>query len=239
MPAPSSELTAPVAHAPLPTALTEAMNIQDWLSPSTYLLKGIELVFGFNPVDWLSEQFGGDWNEVSKSADAIRKLGDYAMAMAHQVDDVARELGLDWTGNAADAAVTHFNRLQASLEDLDDPFSDIATELDQCAVGMQQTAEAIGSIMTILLDHLIDLGICALATAASSWTGVGALIGGGATAYKIYKCERTWDQVVTAHDAAVTAAEGTVGLVAGWTSFVNMDEDLVLSGGAYDHPAVA
>jgi hypothetical protein len=27
--------------------------------------------------------------------------------------------------------------------------------------------------------------------------------------------------------------------VAGWTSFVNMDEDLVLGGGAYDHPAVA
>ena len=118
MPAPSDELTAPVAHAPLPTALTEAMNIQDWLSPSTYLLKGIELVFGFNPVDWLSEQFGGDWNEVSKSADAIRKLGDYAMAMAHQVDDVARELGLDWSGNAADAAVTHFTRMQAQLEGL-------------------------------------------------------------------------------------------------------------------------
>ena len=51
------------------------------------------------------------------------------MAMAHQVDDVARELGLDWTGNAADAAVTHFNRMQTQLEGLDDPFGDIATEL--------------------------------------------------------------------------------------------------------------
>src|SRR5690606_25057784 len=98
------------------------------------------------------------------------------------------------------------------------------------------TGETITSLLGMLFDYLIEIGIAAAATGLLSWTGVGLAIGGAGTAYLAYKATSTWMKVVEAHGNASTIAKGVTGLTAGSLALLHVDEKLELPA-PYDHPS--
>lgn len=238
MSTPSEVLDYPWPKAQIPTAVEMLLGLSDFISPSFYLRKGIEIVLDVDPVEWLSSEFAGDWQKVAQAAAALEQLGEYMHALGRGVDEAAETMGASWNGHAADNAATYFEKLSVSISSLNAPLNDIATAYHSTATGIKKWGEMIADAMGLLLDYLIELGIAACATGAFSWTGVGLAIGGAGTAYLAYKATSTWMRVVEYHGYATTAAKGVVGLTAGGLSMLDVDEDLSLPS-AYAHPGVS
>lgn len=237
MTTPSAALDYPWPQAQIPTAVEMLLGLSDFISPSFYLRKGIEIVLDVDPVQWLSSEFAGDWQKVAQAATALEQLGEYMHALGGGVDEAASEMSASWSGHAADNAATYFERLAVSISSLNSPLQEIADAYNSTATGIKKWGEMIADAMGLLLDYLIELGIAACATGALSWTGVGLAIGGAGTAYLAYKATSTWMRVVEYHGYATTAAKGVVGLTAGSLSMLHVDEELTLPG-SYDHPGV-
>lgn len=238
MSVPSEVLDYPWPEAQIPSAVDEFLGLADYISPSFYLRKGIEIVLDVDPVEWLSSEFAGDWQKVAQAASAMRQLGEYAYALGSDVERLARDMGEEWAGNAASNATTYFDDLAAAVAALTAPLAEIAGAFDTTATGIKAQGEAIADLLGLLLDYLIEIGIAAAATGAFSWTGVGLAIGGAGTAYLAYKATSTWMKVVEAHGLASTIARGVVGATAGHLGLLHVDEDTFTLPGSYDHPAV-
>lgn len=238
MSAPSEVLDYPWPEAQIPSAVDEFLGLADWISPSFYLRKGIEIVLDVDPVEWLSSEFAGDWQKVAQAASALEQLGEYAYALAADLDRARADLADDWSGNAAANASTYLDELAAAVGALTAPLDDIAHAFSTTATGIKMWGEAICDGLSLLLDKLIEIGIAALATGAFSWTGVGLAAGGVSTAYLAYKATSIWMKVVDAHGKAAGVARAVVGLTAGGLSLLHVDENSFTLPGSYDHPAV-
>jgi len=234
---PSEVLSAPQPQTVFPDGLEVWLGITDFVSPSFYLRKGIELVIGVDPVDWIAGQVAGDWEAVSTAGSATTILGTYMETLGHDLASVRADLDGAWDGNAASNAVHYFDQLSSTVSGLKAQLDDIGQQLQTTAEGIQQTGNTIADLAGMLLDKLIEIGCAALATGALGWTGVGAAIGGAALAYTIYRATSIWAQITDAIGLMNTIAKGVIGLTAGPLAAINVDSDLQLPG-AYDNPAV-
>ncbi|MEO5665906.1 MAG: hypothetical protein ABIR39_21765 [Nocardioides sp.] len=237
MSTPSVVLDYPWPEAQIPSAVDVLLGLSDWISPSFYLRKGIEVVLDVDPVEWLSGEFAGDWQKVAQASSALKQLGEYMDRVGREVQSVNVDLASTWDGNAAHNAQVYFEELAVSISSLNGPLKEIASAYSATATGIKSWGETIADLLGLLLDYLIELGIAACATGAFSWTGVGLAIGGAGTAYLAYKATSTWMKVIEAHGLASTMAKGVVGLTAGPLGMLSADADLKLPG-AYDHPGV-
>lgn len=237
MTSPSDSLDYPWPQTQIPSAVEMLLGLSDFISPSFYLRKGIEIVLDVDPVQWLAGEFAGDWQKVAQAATALEQLGEYMYALGHRVEDASSQMDASWDGHAADNAAAYFEKLAASIGGLHAPLRDIAAAYNSTATGIKEWGQMIADALGLLLDYLIELGIAAVASGALSWTGVGMAIGGAGMAYLAYKATSTWMRVIEYHGYATTAAKGVVGLTAGGLSMLSVDEDLHLPG-AYDHPEV-
>jgi len=89
-----------------------------------------------------------------------------------------------------------------------------------------------------LMDLLIAMAAEAAAAAASSWSIIGSVVGGAAFALTLAKAIGVWGKVGSAHTTAWNAAQGLVGVMAGYLGGI---EDLnvhALPTASYDHPGV-
>lgn len=235
--APMDALTPPVAVAPIPDLVNNILGGKQYISPSYWVGWVMEKVCGVNPWDWIAEQFAGDWNAAAEASDALNKLGEFNTRYAATVNDgVTKLIPHQWDGNAAAAAHAYFTGLAATLQEQVDALKSVADQFNSLAAGMEEMAQALQSICQDLADLFIVIGISAAATAATSWTGIGAIIGGSATAAEIAQAARLWYMVLDAHDAAWAAVQGFTGICAGYLGALNGMEKHPLPGAAYDHP---
>jgi uncharacterized protein YukE len=237
MTAPSGVLDYPWPEAQIPSAVEMLLGLSDWISPSFYLRKGIEVVLDVDPVEWLSSEFAGDWQKVAQAGSALEQLGEYMHALGKEVDSTATTMGASWDGHAAENASVYFEKLSVTIAELNAPLKDIAGAFNQTATGIKKWGDTVADLLGLLLDYLIELGIAACATGALAWTGIGAAVGGAGTAYLAYKATSTWMKVVEAHGMASTVAKACVGLTAGPLGLLHVDKDLDLPG-SYDYPGV-
>jgi hypothetical protein len=232
---PSQVLDTPYPTAPIPDLVNEILGAGDWLSPSHVLLKGIELVFGFNPGEEAARWVAGDWESVATVACALQQLGEYAVRLGHVLYDGSDEMLDHWHGNAAVSAGTYFDDLARAIDSIGPQLDGIASEYTTVAAGMQEMAGAVASILEALLDKLIEMGIKALAATATSETVVGGIFFGAWAAYDAYKATKLWVQAVEWHGRAWTASQAVVGLCAGYLGALE-DLDAITIPVGYDHP---
>lgn len=235
MSAPSEVLQYPYPKEPIPSEINDVLQLGDWLSPSHVLLKGIELVFGFNPAEEVAEWLAGDWQGLSVGATALDQLAEYCAAMGHDVFRAKNDMLELWDGHAASQANAYFEHLATAVDALREPLHGLSTEYQTLAAGILETAGAIASIMEMLLDKLLEMGAKALAATALSETVIGGVVFGGWAAYDAYKATRLWTQALEWHGRAVTAANAFVGLTAGYLGALHGADGLDLPAG-YDHP---
>lgn len=234
---PSAVLDTPYPHEPIPSLVNEVLGAGDWLSPSHVLLKGIELVFGFNPGEEAARWVAGDWEAVSTASSALGQLAEYAGRLGSVLYGDSRTMLEQWAGNAATSAGSYFDKLALAIDGMGPNLEGIADEFQSVAAGMQEMATAVASILEMLLDKLIEMGMKALAATALSETIIGGVVFGGWAAYDAYKATKLWMQAVEWHGRAVTMSQGIAGLTAGYLGALQ-DLDSITIPNAYDHPGV-
>ena len=235
---PSSALVAPVPSAPIPDFVDYMMHFPDLISPSAWLLWVIEQVCGVNPVDWVTENFSGDWETMSTASSALEHLGSYHELYAAEVASAQATFEGGWDGEAATAASTYFSALSADVAAQATALRGIAREVDAVAQGMKSFQDALGSAIGMLLDWALVAAASAAAAAASSWTIIGGIIGGASTAFAISQATRMWLKAIEIHGMAVAAADGLLGLTAGYLGALHGFEAHPLPSGAYDNTQV-
>jgi hypothetical protein len=237
--APSAELVTPVPSAPIPDLVNNILGGKQYISPSYWLGWAAEKVCGVNPWDWLAEQFAGDWNAAATASAALEHLAEFNQVYAEAVTNATKEVVPDdWSGNAAAAAERYFQGMTQALTEQISALNAVAGQFHSLAAGMQEMAQGLQSLFQDLVDWLIVIGISAAATAASSWTVVGGIIGGSSTLASIAAAVRVWYLILDAHDAAWAAVQLFVGLTAGYLGGLHAMEKHPLPAGAYDHPGV-
>lgn len=231
---PSTVLSEPVPDTVFPGTLDVFLGMSDFISPSFYIRKGIELVMGVDPIDYATRQIGGDWEAVSKAGSALTQMGQYVSQVSKEIDRARDDLAATWTGNAATNATSYFDSLARAVGNIQAQLDSMAHGFQTAATGIKSLGDAICDLVGVLLDYLIEIGIAACATGAFAWTGVGAAVGGAGTAYLCYKAASTWMKISEALGTANSIAKGAFGATMP-LSTLNIDPKFVLPGG-YKHP---
>lgn len=239
---PSAMLHTPYPADPIPDTVEHLiLNLPSLISPTHVIRTALDFVGVGDPAGEIVETFGGNWEAVSTVSSAVGQLAEYFGQLGSEIEQTRAELVDTWTGNAADAASAHFETLAVAIESLRAPLETIQENYQTLAVGVYERGQAISSLINLLCDYLIELGLALLAMAASSWTGLGALIGGGASAYLAYRATSTWIKVTTALSNAVTFSHGVIGVITSTVGAIQTEIAPALEFGAptYQHPAVS
>jgi hypothetical protein len=233
---PSNELREPESSEPFPNLVDLVLSFPDLISPSHWMLWAIDQVSGVNPAQWAAEWLAGDWEALSRGADALDNLAQFDVVFGSQIRTGCDAMLYDWTGNAADAAKQYFDGIPAALELQGPALERVATEFRTLAYGMWSTAKSIVSLFELLVDLLIAMALEAAAAAASSWTVIGPILSGAAFACTLTKALGVWGKAIEVHNAAFTAANVFVGVVTGYLGALRGMQEYPLPAAAYDHP---
>lgn len=183
------------------------------------------------------KELAGDWEEVAKLAAALTNLGKFCDDYG---DAVAFKYGLledAWDGEAAQACVTWIASLLGSLTQMKASLDEAATGFNEAALGIHECFETVKSGIETLVDLAISIGIGLAATALTSGTGIGLLIGGSGTAVAILAAISKVGMVKDAIELATLAARGTIGVIATLAGPAG-DFTKVYVPGAYDNRTV-
>lgn len=232
---PSAKLVEPTSSDPVPDLLESVIGIAQYLSVSYWVGEAIELIFDVNPFEWVAQQYAGDYEEVQRAGVACEHLAEFNTAYAAAIKSGLTAVGAAWEGNAFDSASKYFTDLANTVEDQVSTLASMGSEFKQSAVGMYETANAIKGSLDLLMDLLIAIGIELAAAAASSWTVIGPILAGAAAAATVTKALGVWGDVLQYHDIAWNAAQGLVGVMAGYLSTLGDLDKHALPEGNYDH----
>lgn len=199
---------------------THPLAVLDTISVSNWALKGFDFIFGFNPLDKVSEFFIGDWQAVAKGGKALGHAGDAFDDLGYNVQGGAIAVHSQWQGLAADAAYTHFTGMATAVESLVDPLKRIAEQFDTIAHGVWSAAEAITGWVKGMCDAAIIAGIAAAAGTITAETGVGAIAGYGVAAVAVCEVLDMWAQATAAMTNLYSIVQGAVGVIESQLAFL-------------------
>ena len=202
---PGSWLHEPVPKDPVPSTFDGVLNMADWLSLGHWALVVLDKADGdFDFQEKVQTWIAGDWEHVAVSAAAMRNLKGVCESMADAVDGYSSALDQHWDGTAwSDAQLSMIGHVVA-IRKAADMLEIAADGYDDVANGLYGVAKDVGQLIQTLIDLLIAAGVSAAATAASSWTLIGAAIGTAATFYGITEIVSTIRTIVRVIEGAVT-----------------------------------
>lgn len=208
------------------------------LSPSGWIRTVVDWVFDWDPLSEVTKTFAGDWNAVAQASRAYENIAEFAAEVGTEVEVATRRAQADWEGQAADAAAQYMNdSLAPALSELASSLNGVGGDYRAVAVGMHRTSELAISAFTAVTDWIIYTAAIAAAAAASSWTGVGAVIGGGATAAAVAKTLTAVSQASNALSGGQAVIDTFAGVVPGYLGAIHGFSDVDLPAG-YDHGLV-
>lgn len=236
MTSPSAALVAPTSEQMIPETFDKILSFPDYFSLGHWVLVGCDALFGVNPAEWIAKEISGDWEAVAKAGSALKNLGKFNESFAATLDTGTDTMFKGWEGNAASAAAAYFDKLPAALRAQISALNNTGHQFEQAAFGVWGLAKTIVSLLELLLDLVIAWAIEAAATAAASWTVVGAIAGGAAMVATAAKAISVWGDICKAHGMAWTICTGVTGTIAGYLSLLHDMKDHPLPASAYDHP---
>jgi uncharacterized protein YukE len=229
----TGRLTAP----PEPENPPNALGFMDYLSPTSWAMKGFDIVLGFDPISWVQERFSGDWEAVATMSPVLTNTGAALHDLALNVQSGATTLHPLWQGNAGDAAYDYFTDLATGINAMQGPLREMAEEYHAMADAVWSSGEAIGGLIKGMIDSAIIAGIAAAGGTATSFTGVGAAVGYGVAALEVANILRMWGNATELYQyasAAVLAFRSKLGSALNDLDTIKLPE---LSGGTgYQHP---
>lgn len=233
---PKEALVEPVAEQTIPDTIDKILSFPDYFSLGHWIYIGCKELFGVNPAEWVAKEIAGDWEAVAKAGSALQNLGTFTKSFAQAVDGGADAMFQGWEGNAASAAAGYFDKVSAALRAQLFAYENVGAQFEKAAYGVWAAAKTIVSLLELLLDLMIAWAIEAAATAASSWTVVGGILGGAAMLATAMKAINVWMDICKAHGMAWNICTGVTGIIAGYLGNLHGMKDHPLPAGAYDHP---
>lgn len=233
---PKAKLVEPVAEQAIPDAIDKALSFPDFFSLGHWVYIFIDQVSGVNPAEWIAKEFAGNWEAVAKAGDALKNLSKFHDACAAEIERGSADMLNNWEGNAASAAGKYFDELPQSLREQISALEKVGEQFEQAAYGVWATAKTVVSLLELLFDLAIGFVIEAAATAAASWTGIGAIAGGSAMLLTVARAIQVWMDICKYHGMAWNLCTGTTGIIAGLLGNLHGFKDHPLPAGAYDHP---
>lgn len=209
----------------------------DWLSPSTLIAEVIELFFDWNYLDEVGKKLGGDWDRLYQVSEALNHLSGFVEGNSAHINFNMQHAALSWNGNASDAAAAFFTEMAHLLDDAAAQISTTSPEFETVANGIKSTASLLQGLFSQIMDVAIASAVCYAAGAATSWTGVGAIIGflsgSGALAYAVWLVSQAWEVL----QAALTFFDALSGAVGALQQFMIGQKSLPMPH-PYDNPTV-
>lgn len=186
-----------------------------WLSTAGEALLGeVTWQTGFDPFQDLGDFLAGDWNKVEVASAALKVLAQYFEALAAELQSCWSSMDADWDGGASVRAESAFSATTSSLDDVATDLEDAARQYHAVAIGVYELSSSLAGLLQTFADLLIAAAISLVATGAFSWTGVGALVGGLATAGSIGGAVYVAYQIANALSTAWSIAEAFTGITA-------------------------
>ncbi|MFI7669939.1 WXG100 family type VII secretion target [Nocardia sp. NPDC049526] len=208
-------------------------------SVANYLNLIISLT-GWDPVELVQKYFGGDWEELLKSARAVENLAAYNTAYGEAIDAAMKNVESSWQGNAATSADDYFSKLKTALDGQVEPLTEIANGIASFAWTSFSIAQTVQALMLELGDWIIKWLLTKAAAVAARVSGYGAAAAAALEAVclaivaameaNILKQVKLYGTLLTAATAAVGGIYAAIGLSA--------DAQIPSLGGTYDHPGV-
>jgi hypothetical protein len=175
----------------------------------------------YDPFESWVKPLAGDWTGVRACADVWDNV---ALALQDMSGNLRRHaLGVDgvWSGNAADALISHCWYSGEKILDVVAPMQGLAARYRESADAMFEIGKVMGSLIADLCDAAMIFVSEAALAATTSETIVGGVVFGGAAVYEGYKI---WDIITECLDlvgradsltSALSSAGGDFGLVRG------------------------
>jgi len=196
------------------------LAVLDNISVSNWALKGFDFVFGFNPLEKVTEFFIGDWQAIAKGGKALGHAAEAFDDLGYNVQGGAIAVHAAWQGMAADAAYAHFTGTASAVESLVDPLKQISTQFDTIAHGVWSTAEAVTGWIKGMIDAAIIAGIAAAAGTITAETGIGAIVGYGVAALEVCELLDMWAQATAAMNNLYAIVQGALGIIESQLAFL-------------------
>ena len=185
--APGTSIPCPAAPSGTPPSsipgdLMTVIFTTDWLSPSTTVSLLIGQLFGWDPLSETGKRFAGDWSAIDRVSGALTELADYQSNLASAISKASETAFDSWTGKAADAAEEYFGGFVSKARKAADQLRSASKEYKTLAIGMKAGADFLSGNYASIMDALLVAAIAFAAGTATAETGVGLLLGWGASA---------------------------------------------------------
>ncbi|MCY1144038.1 hypothetical protein OWR29_39095 [Actinoplanes sp. Pm04-4] len=209
----------------------------DYISPTSWMLKGFETVFGFDPVAEVQNKIFGDWEAMAKMSEVVSNSDLALHDLAVNVQSGATQLHTYWQGNAGDTAYRYFTDLATAIENLRPSLKEIADGYKIMADAVWAAGDALGGVIKAICDSAIIAGIAAAGGTATAATGVGAVVGYGVAAVEVANMLRLWGEATKLLQNINAAVLAFRALLNRSLSDLNSVKLPTIGGGAgYDHP---
>jgi len=247
---------------------TLVKKFPDFISPTADINFAIEQTIRINPLEKAKEALTGDWAGLYTCGQALINIGDcvgyisggvqagsdamFKAGSAHTTAPPAtrptagpyatpQAAPLDqqtWEGKAADSAFHYFANLVSDTSTGGAGLKQLGNQYLAASTQYQQTGEAIGSLITTVIDTLGILVINTLLEPVLAGTVFGGVIGAAGIAAEIATMAEAWDQVL----GKVADLDTLAKLLAGALSThqdISQALNFPLPGGAYDNTGVS
>ncbi|MBG0568167.1 WXG100 family type VII secretion target [Actinoplanes aureus] len=231
---PESNLIPPPEE---PDSPVNRLGFMDYISPTAWIMKGLDTVLGFDPIQEVQNKIVGDWETFARMPSVLAGASAALHDIALNIQSGASSLQQFWQGNAGEAAYRYFTDLATAIDSLRAPLVKIGDEYKVMADAVWSAGDAIGGLLKGMCDTAIITGIAAVGGTVTAATGVGAVVGYGVAAVSAARILEQWAQI-TKYLAVANTAIMTFrsGLNLNLNDLDSVNLPVIGAGAGYDHP---
>ncbi|MFE7800371.1 WXG100 family type VII secretion target [Nocardia sp. NPDC057440] len=152
---PQEALTEPQSEVAVPDMVAFVLG-GNYASPAQGVYWVIEKVTNVDVPKWIASQIAGDWEAVSRAADAAGNLATFNQNYHDTIKtDWDSILESSWQGNAADKAQSYFHNLAGQIKWQISGLNEIQRILDNASDAMSTLAQFLADLVQFLSDLAI------------------------------------------------------------------------------------
>jgi hypothetical protein len=211
----------------------------DLVSPTQWMNEVIDIMWGFNPLDYVMGHLVGDWEGFARCALVWEQMSKAAGAVDRNVHNGLTWVSAGWEGRAADAAVAYFDYTDQALASHRDVFHEYYKVYYDVASDVWLGVKTLADLLKAIGDYLISIGLKFLAAKALSPTGVGGQALLALAAYDCWRVMELWAKVLEVLGKTQIVINGFAAFCLTPTpDTINAVKVMRMPANDYDHPAV-
>ncbi|MGC9670599.1 hypothetical protein ACNTMW_29145 [Planosporangium sp. 12N6] len=188
-------------HAENPPDFTVTYNyLVDTLSPSANVRIIVYKLFGKDIFEAFLKDLSGDWNGLWNAGTEFGNCAPAMEAVGRNVCAIADDLPAVWRGEAADACHVYLRNLGLAIQGQAQLYRMVGEKYRTAAEYSWSQFDLMGVALGKILDQLVVLAVAVAAGTATIETGLGAIIGYGASLYLVLSIFQLWEEFTGFYD---------------------------------------